>query len=459
MDIPALSEALQGHIEEASPYTNFGRVQKASGLLLEVSGIRQSVGDRCLLALGDDRIPAEVVGFSGDRSFLMPLAPLRGVSPGTRVIPEQKPMVPRASDLLGRVVDALGNPLDGRPLKCEMQGLDRREPINPLNRRPIERVLDVGVRAINALLTVGVGQRVGIFAGSGVGKSVLLGMLARFTEADAVVVGLIGERGREVQEFVQDNLAGALAKSIVVAAPADSSAALRIQGANLAMQVAESLRSEGRNVLLLMDSLTRVAQAQREIGLAMGEPPATKGYTPSVFALLPSLVERAGQTQDEAGSITAFFTVLMEEDDLQDPVVDAVRAILDGHIVLSRRLADQGHYPAIDIESSISRLMLKLNDDSQKKMALRFKALWSRYTEQEDLINVGAYQAGSDPETDEAIARRGEFVGYLQQSPMQRVRLDESRAQMAKIWQEPGKKSKPPVAQLEQQGAGDRLLE
>jgi flagellum-specific ATP synthase len=299
-------------------------------------------------------------------------------------------------------------------------------PINPLDRKPISESLDVGVRAINALMRVGVGQRLGLFAGSGVGKSVLLGMLARFTQADVVVVGLIGERGREVQEFIEDNLGAGLARSVVVAAPADESASVRLRGAMLATELAEAFRARGKRVLLLMDSLTRVAQAQREIGLAMGEPPAAKGYTPSVFGLLPQLVERAGQTRQEGGSITGFYTVLMEEDDLQDPVVDSARAILDGHFVLRRRLAERGHYPAIDVESSISRLMTKLSTDEEQGLALKFKRLWSRFAEQEDLINVGAYRAGSDPETDEAIKRQADQRGFLVQGPNERVSLADS---------------------------------
>ncbi|MCB1684381.1 MAG: FliI/YscN family ATPase [Pseudomonadales bacterium] len=434
MNLSQLRSTLDRKLEETPVYIQHGRVEKAAGLLLEASGIRASVGDRCLLELTEGAVPAQVVGFSGQRSFLMPLAPLHGIRPGTRIVPDTDRTLPRASALLGRVVDALGCPLDGRPFQGERMPRRARDPLNPLERRPIVEALDVGVRSINSLLTVGVGQRLGIFAGSGVGKSVLLGMLARFTRADAVVVGLIGERGREVQEFVQEDLAEGLRKSIVVAAPADASPALRLQGAALAMEFAESLRREGKRVLLLMDSLTRVAQAQREIGLSMGEPPTAKGYPPSVFAALPQLIERAGQTITDSGSITAFFTVLMEEDDLQDPVVDAARAILDGHIVLSRRLADRGHYPAIDIESSISRLMQKLIDPAQRESVQRFRGLWSRYAEQEDLISVGAYQAGADPETDAAIRMRPALSHFLQQPPDQRVDLAGSRAQLEALW-------------------------
>ena len=418
-------------------YTICGRVERAVGLLLEASGVREAVGSRCLLELPQGRLPAEVVGFAGERSFLMPLAPPTGVFPGVRVVPVQGERLPDCELLLGRVVDALGNPLDGRPLPRGTMARPAVEPINPLDRKTISEPLDVGIRSINALMRVGVGQRLGLFAGSGVGKSVLLGMLARFTRADVVVVGLIGERGREVQEFIEDNLGTGLSRSVVVAAPADESAALRLRGAMLATELAEAFRSRGKRVLLLMDSLTRVAQAQREIGLAIGEPPAAKGYTPSVFGLLPRLVERAGQTRREGGSITGFYTVLMEEDDLQDPVVDSARAILDGHFVLNRRLAERGHYPAIDVEASISRLAIKLTSESEQSLALKFRRLWSRYAEQEDLINVGAYRPGSDPETDEAIKRQADQRAFLVQGPQEQVSLESSARALQALFAQP----------------------
>jgi flagellum-specific ATP synthase len=369
--------------------------------------------------------------------------PPHGVYPGVRVLPAEEDRLPGGNALLGRVVDALGRPLDGRPMLPGTRTRRPAAPINPLDRRPIAESLDVGIRCINTLMRVGVGQRMGLFAGSGVGKSVLLGMLARFTRADVVVVGLIGERGREVQEFVTDNLGSGLERSVVVAAPADESAAMRLRGAMLATEIAETFRDQGARVLLLMDSLTRVAQAQREIGLAMREPPAAKGYTPSVFALLPQLVERTGQLVHGAGSITAFYTVLMEEDDLQDPVVDAARAILDGHLVLSRRLAEQGHYPAIDVERSVSRLMTKLSTDDEQAAALRFKRLWSRYAEQEDLINVGAYQSGSDPVTDEAIERHPSQRQFLMQSPQQKVPIADGLSELQRLFV--AGSAKPPV--------------
>jgi flagellum-specific ATP synthase len=431
-----LESQFRSQLNQTTRYQMCGRVQRAAGLVLEASGITCCIGSRCILELPEGHIPAEVIGFSGTRTFLMPLAPVRGVFPGARVVPDTQLSSPACQDLLGRVVDGLGRPLDGRPLARSARATMTAEPINPLDRRPIDEPIDVGVRSINALLKVGVGQRVGLFAGSGVGKSVLLGMLARFTNADVVVVGLIGERGREVKEFVDDNLGSGISKSVVVASPADDSPAMRLRGAALATEVAEAFRAQGKRVLLLMDSLTRVAQAQREIGLAMGEPTTAKGYTPSVFSLLPRLVERSGQTSNDRGSITAFYTVLMEEDDLQDPVVDSARAILDGHFVLSRRLADRGHYPAIDIEASVSRLMNKLASADEWREASRFRELWSRYAEQEDLINVGAYQAGSDPDTDQAIELHDRFRKFLRQSPDERIALPAASAELSSLFAE-----------------------
>ena len=405
---------------DSQPYA---QVVRSVGLLVEARGVKVGLGSICTL-IEDERIPLEVVGFDGDRCFLMPLVRLDNVSPGS-LIRVPKPTtgqvgrygpIPGTAELLGRVVDGLCQPIDGQG-NFISRLMDRApESINPLMRHPIDEKIDLGVRAINTLLTVGRGQRLGLFAGSGVGKSVLLGMLARFVQADVVVVGLIGERGREVQEFIRDNLGTGLARSVVVACPADDSAALRLRGARLATEIAEAFRAEGQNVLLLMDSLTRVAQAQREIGLAMGEPPSTRGYTPSAFAELPKLVERAGTgSTASSGSITAFYTVLMEEDDFQDPVVDAARAILDGHIVLSRELAEQGVYPSIDAGTSISRLMTKLVDEEHRSLVTRFRKLWQCYQEQRDLISIGAYQMGSDPLTDEAIRLYPAMCEFIRQ--------------------------------------------
>jgi flagellum-specific ATP synthase len=397
-----------------------------------------------------------VVGFDGERLLLMPQSHVDGVVPGAKVFaleimealpkpshhqPPRRRVTDRArhlpvgNELLGRVVDGAGNPLDdlGSIVGVQRAPLTSR-PLNPLMRAPIDSILDVGVRAINSMLTVGRGQRMGLFAGSGVGKSVLLGMMARYTTADVIVVGLIGERGREVKEFIEQILgAQGLARSVVVAAPADAPALMRLQGANYAATIAESFRDQGKNVLLIMDSLTRYAMAQREIALAIGEPPATKGYPPSVFAKLPALVERAGNGKQGEGSITAFYTVLTEGDDQQDPIADAARAILDGHIVLSRSLAEGGHYPAIDIEQSISRAMHNITSVEHQKLSRKLKQLNSRYMRSVDLINVGAYEAGSDGVLDQAIARHEQIELFLQQAISERSSVDESIAHLAHV--------------------------
>jgi len=422
-----------------TPLAQTGRLTRVAGLVMEASGLRLPVGAVCEIAPdGGLPVEAEVVGFEDDRLYLMPLSEVAGLRPGAVVVPVEDPVqpprllqprhprrrvedrsrwLPNGEALLGRVVDALGRPLDGLgPLdRCQRAPVMRRA-INAMEREPVRRPLDTGVRAINALMTVGRGQRLGLFAGSGVGKSVLLGMMARYTEADVTVVGLIGERGREVKEFIEDILGPeGLARAVVVAAPADSSPVLRMQGAVYATSIAEEFRDRGLNVLLLMDSLTRYAMAAREVALAIGEPPATKGYPPSVFARLPSLVERAGNGRDGHGSITGFYTVLTEGDDQQDPIADAARAILDGHFVLDRSLAEAGHYPAIDIEQSISRVMHQVVDARQLRLARRLKALWSRYRRSRDLISVGAYVPGSDTETDLAIALMPRIAALLQQ--------------------------------------------
>lgn len=396
-----------------------GRVTRMIGLTLEAVGLRVALGDYCRVQISKHQVAdAEVVGFAGDRIYLMPLATIDGLEPGARVWPsKESSAVPVGEGLLGRVIDGIGRPLDSNgELKVERWVELEGSTINPLQRAPIKETLDVGVRAINGLLAVGRGQRMGLFAGSGVGKSVLLGMMTRFTEAEVIVVGLIGERGREVREFIEQSLGEAgLARSVVVAAPADESPLMRLRASQLATRIAEDFRDQGKNVLLLMDSLTRFAQAQREIALAIGEPPATKGYPPSVFAKLPKLVERAGNGRSDGGSITAFYTVLTEGDDQQDPVADAARAILDGHIVLSRDLAEQGHYPAIDLEASISRAMPQILAPDRLDMALQLRRLWSRYEQNADLISVGAYAPGSDADIDLAIKMREAIVTYLQQ--------------------------------------------
>ncbi|MHB8746507.1 MAG: flagellar protein export ATPase FliI [Gammaproteobacteria bacterium] len=407
-----------------------GKLTRMVGLTLEAVGCQAAIGGRCVIAApGTPPIEAEVVGFSGEKLFLMPTGDIRGLVPNARVIPTNTVCEAVVGEsLLGRVLDGAGRPLDGKgPLRATTRTPLSGQPINPLMRRPIREPLDVGVRAINALLSVGGGQRMGLFAGSGVGKSVLLGMMTRYTNADITVVGLIGERGREVKEFV-DNILGAdgMARAVVVATPADTSPLMRLHGAMLATSIAEYFRDQGKQVLLLMDSLTRFAQAQREIALAIGEPPATKGYPPSVFAKLPQLVERAGNGDVGAGSITAFYTVLTEGDDQQDPIADAARAILDGHVVLSRQLAEAGHFPAIDIEASISRAMHEITDAKQIQLARRFKQLYSTYQQSRDLISVGAYQKGSDARIDEAIAYHPRLMEFLQQDMHEAVPLARS---------------------------------
>ena len=337
---------------------------------------------------------------------------------------------------MGRVVEGAGRPLDSLgPLNASHAAPLSVRAANPLGRAPISEVLDTGVRAINALLTVGRGQRMGLFAGSGVGKSMLLGMMARYTSADVIVVGLIGERGREVKEFIEQILGeDGLKRSVVVAAPADNPPLMRLQAAAYTTAIAEHFRDQGQNVLLIMDSLTRYAMAQREIALAIGEPPATKGYPPSVFAKLPALVERTGNGREGGGSITAFYTVLTEGDDQQDPIADAARAILDGHIVLNRTLAEAGHYPAIDIEQSISRVMHSITTPGQQALARRLKQLTSRYQRSRDLIAVGAYSAGSDPMLDEAIALQPQIERFLQQGIHERSTMPESCGQLATLF-------------------------
>lgn len=396
-----------------------GVLRRTVGLAMEAEGCHAALGGRCDVITNDGkRIESEVVGFAGERLFLMPIGEMRGVVPNARVIPVAgSPDVIVGDELLGRVLDGRGQPLDGgKPLCSEERVPLFGQPINPLQRQPIRKQLDVGVRSINALLSIGRGQRMGLFAGSGIGKSMLLGMMTRNTDADVVVVGLVGERGREVREFIDESLGPeGMRHSVVVATPADDSPLMRMHGAWLTAAIAEYFRDRGRNVLLLMDSLTRFAQAQREIALAIGEPPATKGYPPSVFAKLPQLVERAGNGKDGSGSITAIYTVLAEGDDPNDPIVDASRAILDGHIVLSRKMGDAGIYPAVDIESSVSRAMTQFASSSQRQLITRFRRLYSVYQENRDLVAVGAYHPGSNPELDEAIALWPAIIEFLRQ--------------------------------------------
>lgn len=461
-----LLELAQQRVEQAPRLLRQGRVVRATGLILEAIGMNLPVGAACQIYTPHANTSwsdAEVVGFDNGLTYLMPLQPLSSIEPGAAIRAVDTPTVPLrtllrtgqemltehtptrtlpvGAQLLGRVVDGAGHPLDGLgSLQGSVAPL-HSPPINPLQRPPIKEVLDVGIRAINGLITVGRGQRMGLFAGSGVGKSVLLGMMARFTQADIVVVGLIGERGREVKEFIDQNLGSeGLQRSVVVAAPADVSPLLRLQAARYATRIAEYFRDTGRHVLLIMDSLTRYAMAQREIALALGEPPATKGYPPSVFNLLPALVERAGNSAvySDQGSLTAFYTVLTEGDDQQDPIADSARAVLDGHIVLSRDLADSGHYPAIDIESSISRVMPQIIDSAQLHIAHRFKQAVSLYQRNHDLLTVGAYVHGQNPQADEAIQIHPQLMRYLQQGMDQTVNYQDSVTELLALFNAQG---------------------
>jgi flagellum-specific ATP synthase len=404
-----------------------GKLVRVVGLTLEATGCKAPIGSLCLVETMSGQMEAEVVGFSGDNLFLMPSEQITGILPGARVTPmTSESGIPVGMELLGRVIDGVGNPLDGLgPLYTEHRASFNAEPINPLARKPISEPLDVGLKAINGLLTVGKGQRIGLFAGSGVGKSVTLGMMTRGTTAQVVVVGLIGERGREVKEFIEEILGeDGRKRSVVVAAPADASPLMRLKGCQTALTVAEYFRDQGLDVLLLMDSLTRFAQAQREIALSVGEPPATKGYPPSVFAKLPALVERAGNGSDEQGSITAFFTVLTEGDDLQDPIADASRAILDGHVVLSREMADAGHYPAIDVEKSVSRVMPQITSEEHVLMSKAVRQVLSICRKNQDLVSIGAYKPGTDPAIDSAFTLKPKLDEYLQQKMKETVPYD-----------------------------------
>lgn len=450
---------LQNFSADAAPLEQQGLLIRVAGLVLEAAGIRVPVGSVCEVRQpGQAPVLAEVVGFNGDRAYLMPTGDVHGLASGARVVPRQAPVVPmrlgvaqhpwrRSEDrtlhlpvgdgLLGRVVDSTGHPIDRKgPIEHVHNEPLVRRPINAMDRDPVRRPLDTGVRAINAMLTVGRGQRIGLFAGTGVGKSVLLGMMARYTEADVIVVGLIGERGREVKEFIEDILGEeGLRRSVVVAAPADAPPLTRMQGANYATAIAEHFRDRGAHVLLLMDSLTRYAMAQREIALAIGEPPATKGYPPSCFAKLPQLVERSGNGVAGGGSITAFYTVLSEGDDQQDPIADAARGILDGHIVLSRELAEAGHYPAIDIEKSISRVMTNVTDSTHSDAARRFRQLHARHNKARDLIQLGAYIPGHDAELDIAVRLQPHMMNFLQQNMNERAPLATAVSQLRAIVQ------------------------
>ncbi|MGI6693327.1 MAG: flagellar protein export ATPase FliI [Limnochordia bacterium] len=405
------------HLEQVNDTVHSGRVSQIVGLTIESIGPTTNIGDLCLIQPRKGRgIPAEVVGFRDQKVLLMPLSDLTGVGPGSLVTATGSPlMVPVGEALLGRILDGLGQPLDhkGYVPVTKYRSVQGSIP-QPLERQRIKDHLSVGVRAIDGVLTCGRGQRIGVFAGSGVGKSTLLGMMARHTEADVNVIALIGERGREVREFIERDLGpDGLARSVVVVATSDQPALVRIKGAMVATTIAEYFRDLGRDVLFVMDSVTRLALAQREVGLAIGEPPATRGYTPSVFALMPKLLERTGP--GPTGTITAFYTVLVEGDDMNEPIADTVRGILDGHIVLNRALAERNHYPAIDVLASISRLMVEVTSQEHQELAAKLRAALAAYAEAEDLINIGAYAHGSNPEIDEAIRLYPGITAFLRQ--------------------------------------------
>ncbi|MBD7967218.1 flagellar protein export ATPase FliI [Paenibacillus gallinarum] len=427
------SQRYMDQLKQLDPVRINGKVTQVIGLMVESEGPDASIGDVCYIYPTNSTVPlkAEVVGFRDNKVLLMPLGDLQSIGPGCDVVGTGKPLnIQVGSELLGKVLDGLGQPLDGSLIPARMQRYSTSSaPINPLNRPRVLEPISIGVRAIDGLLTIGKGQRVGIFAGSGVGKSTLMGMIARNTSADVNVIALIGERGREVLDFIERDLGPeGLERSVVIVATSDQPALVRIKGALIATTIAEYFRDRGMNVMLMMDSVTRYAMAQREVGLAVGEPPAMRGYTPSVFASLPKLLERAGT--GPVGSITAFYTVLVDGDDMNEPIADAVRGILDGHIVLNRGIANKGHFPAIDVLASISRVMKDIAPAEQIDAAENIKRLMSVYKNSEDLINIGAYQKGSNIEIDESIDRIQDIWRFTQQKVDEKVVLDEVRQRL-----------------------------
>ncbi len=428
-------ERAKNYILENEFYLQMGKVNQVIGLTILAQGIKAFVGEVCEIVLDekDSKVLAEVVGFKEEQVLLMPLGDLKGVGPGCRVIPTGKALTIKiGEELLGKVLDGLGKPMYSEEHQLQESFAIDREPPNPLKRKRIQHIMPTGIKTIDGLLTCGEGQRVGIFAGSGVGKSTLLGMISRYCEADVNVIGLIGERGREVLDFIERDLGeDGLKKSIVVCATSDQPALVRIKGAFVATAIAEYFRDKGMKVMLMMDSVTRFAMAQREVGLAIGEPPTTKGYTPSVFAILPKLLERSGTS--ERGSITAFYTVLVDGDDFNEPISDAVRGILDGHIVLSRKLAAQNHFPSIDIQNSISRLMKEIITPEQDWVSGQIRNNLAIYEKNEDLINIGAYSPGTNPQIDRAIELHEPINEFLKQDVYERVDFDTTRQLMDQI--------------------------
>ncbi len=443
-------EVRRQHLAQTPRSIREGKLKRVSGIVLEVEGLPMSIGTGAtiLSELGGKTYDAECIGFNGAITYLMPIDTMDGISPGALVYPANTPFnsgsgytsnsigepLPIGESLLGRVVDGLGRPIDGKGYGEKQFSPFIQRTLNPLDRTPIHEPLDVGIQAINGLLTVGRGQRVGIFAGSGVGKSVLLGMLARNCVADVIVIGLVGERGREVREFCEDTLGPeSFKRAVVVAAPADASPLARSKGASYATDVAIWFRDQGKHVVLIVDSLTRYAMALREIGLSLGEAPVARGYPPSVFARMPELVERVGNGANPNGSITAFYTVLLEGDDTNDPVADTARGILDGHFFLSRELADSGHYPAIDVEKSISRVMPKVVSKEHLLSARRLKQLYSRYMRGRDLVSMGAYIAGTDPDLDAALQAWPHIQAFLQQDAEDAIPIDQTEKRLFEI--------------------------
>ena len=433
-------ESYLNRIDQLKPERMAGKIVEVIGFLIKAYNPGLLVGSSCLIMDPETKesIPGETVGFKGDHVLVMPFGDIRGIGPHSQVIPTSgQPFVQVGRGLLGRTIDAMGTPIDGLgDIMVEKKTPLYADPINPLLRRRIDRPLDVGVKAINGILTAGQGQRLAIIAGSGVGKSVLLGMMARNTTADVNVIALVGERGREVREFIEKDLGEeGIKRSVIVAVTSDQSPLARLRGAYLATSIAEYFREEGQSVLLMMDSITRFAMAQREIGLAVGEPPTTKGYPPSVFSLLPKLLERAGNSESK-GSLTGFYTVLVEADDINDPIGDAVRSIVDGHIQLDRAIAAQGHYPAIDVLRSKSRVMVDVASRSHQENANRLIQTLSVYKEAEDLINIGAYVKGSNPKIDYSIRKIDEINQFLQQKVEERFLLLEGEAKLEQIFKD-----------------------
>lgn len=423
-------------LEEIRPIKIYGKVTKAVGLIVESIGIDASIGDICEIITDENSVEAEVVGFKNGTILLSPLGEVYGIKAGAKIaVKGKQSYIPLENEILGRIIDGTGEPIDAcGPLKGKPFPI-YKEVINPLEREIIKEPLDLGIRAINALMTCGKGQKIGIMSGSGVGKSVLLGMIARYTSADINVIALIGERGREVREFIENDLADGLKKSVVVVSTSDAPALARIRGAFLATAIAEYFREQGKHVLLLMDSLTRFAMAQREIGLAAGEPPTMKGYPPSVFNLMPKLLERVGVIKN-GGSITGIYTVLVEGDDLTDPVADASRSILDGHIVLSRELANRNHYPAIDPLKSISRLMKEIVDDKHLKYAAKLLDILATYARYEDIINIGAYKEGTNSQVDFAIKMMDKINSFLKQDINEKANFQDSIQKLYSLFED-----------------------